>query len=369
MPPRALLEKVLAQTRACLNPSSLHRPGQRARALIEHARELVRNFIGAERRDHIIFTSGATEANSLALRGAVVAAESSLLTTTIEHHSVLEVIGDLAARGQRVRFAAPGQSDFTLAHFESEMRSDLGLLSVMAANNETGLILPSAEIARRARECAPQVIIHSDAVQIFGRAPSSINELAADMLTISGHKLGALAGVGCLVAREHVTLKPQLLGGPQERRLRAGTENLVGIVSLAEAIDAIGSRIAQRQKDMFERREYLWCAISRRCDRATRLFNSPNTLANTLSLSFAGVRSDDLLVALDLRGVSVSAGSACASGRPEPSHVLLAHGLTTHQAREVIRISLGGDEEFEDLDYAAAAVAECANTIKSRNFD
>ena len=358
-PSAPIITRTLKQLEGCLNPSSLHRPGQRARALIERAREIVRAFVGAERDDKIIFTSGATEANSLALYGALAHNPGGILSTKIEHHSVLEVLENLSVRGVKVELLSPTSRGICLDDFEAKLSSDFALISVMAANNETGLVLPLAAIARLARSRIKPVLVHSDAVQMFGRQACTIGSLEVDMLTLSGHKLGAFAGVGCLVARDHVSIDPQLRGGPQEGRLRAGTENLIGIASLAEAITELAANVSQRHDAMNKRREYLWSALSQRCKAAERMFAADVTLPNTLSLRFPNTLSADLLVALDLRAISVSAGSACASGRPEPSHVLLAHGLSMQEAREVIRISLCGDEAFEDLDYVAREIAAC----------
>lgn len=375
MPSADLASHVFELVRGCLNPSSLHRPGQRARALVEEAREVVRSFVGAERKDKIIFTSGATEANSLALYGALAARQSisaklgRVISTMIEHHSVLEVLQELSGRGTKVELVSPAAAAISSDQFASKLSEDVALLSVMAANNETGLVLPVAEIARLARENLPKVLVHSDAVQIFGRLRCSISALNADMLTISGHKLGAFSGVGCLVAREHVPLLPQLRGGPQEGRLRAGTENLIGIVSMSEAIKQIAPTIEQRGQAMLELREHLWSSLSRQCKIAKRLFSQSETLPNTLSVQFPGIRSDDLLVALDLKGISVSAGSACASGRPDPSHVLLAHGFSNQEAREVIRISLSGSEELAQLEIAAREIATLASFNSSKNIN
>lgn len=359
MPHPQHVARVLEKIKGALNPSSLHRPGQRARALVEEAREAVREFIAAQRGDKIIFTSGATEANSLALYGSNVLQTSSIVSTSIEHHSVLEVLHDLNARGLDVKLAKVTPFGIDLDNLAAQISSTTKFLSVMAANNETGIILPVAKIAELARNVAPKIIVHSDAVQLFGRAKTSIDLLKADLISLSGHKLGAFAGVGCLVAREHVDLTPQVRGGPQEGRMRAGTENLIGIVSMGEAVRELSPKLDQLIAKMRTGRDQLWHEIEKRCPKVERLFNEATTLPNTLSLRFPGSRSDDLLVALDLKGISVSAGSACASGKPEPSHVLLAHQLSHAQAKEVIRISLSGDELPEELVRAAEQIAQC----------
>ncbi len=358
-----LAEEALRLTRFGLNPSSIHRGGQGARALIEEARDSVAAAIGATSGVRIVFTSGATEANNMALmlpywealRGD--SRQIHLLTTALEHPSVMEPARRLERLGVALSLARPQpMSALSSADVCQCLSPQTRLVSVMAANNETGEVFPVTEVASRARQAVPTVLVHTDAVQAFGKVPLAWDALAVDMLSISGHKIGALSGVGALVVRKENLAEAFLLGGPQEMHLRAGTENLIGIVSFGLAAQALVGEMAKR------------CDLMRRAVSVVRQvltqelpnieFNADNRerLPNTLSLRIPGLHADDLVAALDLEGIFVSSGAACASGKPEPSHVLLAMGMTAQAAKETLRISVRGDLGEDDARLAAQKV-------------
>jgi cysteine desulfurase len=334
------------------NPSSLHRGGQRAKAALEEARAAVREFLGAEAHDQVVFTSGASEANNTVI--ASCSAErpvGRIISTLIEHPCVLEPLKALQSAGRDVVFVAPDASgEVPVDGVVRALTPDTALVSVMAANNETGVLNRVGEIARAVREIAPRARIHTDAAQLPGKVPVSFWELGADYMTVSGHKVGAPAGVGALVIRDGVSLKPLILGGPQEGKLRGGTENVLGIVSFGAVASVVGKDLAKRIGAMRGARDAFEALMAERCP--TWAFNGRDRsrLPNTSSVFIPGVRADDLVVALDLEGILISAGAACSSGKPEPSHVLLAMDQDAQRVKSTVRISFRADIEPKDVE-------------------
>jgi cysteine desulfurase len=306
-------------------------------------------LIDAEPGD-VVFTSGGTEANNLALRGLPpVSARAHIVTTAIEHASILDTCAALARTGyeiSRVGVDAFGRVDPEAV--ESAMRPDTTLVSLALANNEVGVIQPVAEISRATR--ARGVPLHVDAAQAAGKIPVSVDALGADLLTLSAHKLGGPQGIGALYVRPGIRLQAQLSGGPQERQRRAGTENVIGTVGFGAAARLAAAHLtseAERQSALIER---LWRDIQAAVPDAQRNGASPaESVPNTLSVSFPGADADALVIGLDLWGIAVSAGSACDAGSLQPSHVLLAMGRSFVDARSALRVSIGYDTTADEL--------------------
>jgi cysteine desulfurase len=344
------------------NASSIHSAGQRARAAVDHARDSGARLIGAKPSE-IVFTSGGTEADNLAIFGLIESARTSssgrghLITTAIEHHAVLNAAQHAAKQGIDVTFvpvSASGVVDPERIH--AALRPETFLISVMHANNELGTIQPIEEIARIAAEA--DVFFHADAVQSAGKLPLNVNALNVDLLTLSAHKIYGPKGVGALYVRTGTPIAPQMFGGHHERDRRPGTENVPAIVGFGRAAELATqnlatsdefSRIAQL-RDKLEQ-EILAAVLGARVNG-----DSSHRVSNTTNLTFDGVAGEAFVIALDLLGISVSTGAACSSGAIEPSHVLRAIGLTDDQAESSIRFSLGRSTTPAEIDYVVGAV-------------
>ncbi|MBS4045881.1 MAG: cysteine desulfurase [Alphaproteobacteria bacterium] len=346
---------LLAALEAPANPSSVHRFGRNARGIADIARGQVAELIGADAR-RIVFTSGGTEANNLALRLAIEGAGvKSLVITGIEHdsvlrparHSGLPVYEVVAGSDGVVSLAA---LEATLGAAEVDHPGPV-LVALMLANNETGAIQPVAEAARLAH--ASGALLLCDAVQAAGKIPVDLSQLDADFLTLSGHKLGGPTGVGALITRDDWTPAPLLRGGGQEKGMRAGTENLGGIAGFGAAAAAAQQGL-YGMKSVTALRDRLEAGLLAVCPEAP-IYGSGPRLPNTLCIGMPGVPAETQVMALDLAGVAVSAGSACSSGKVTPSHVLTAMGLPEQAAREAIRFSLGWASSPEDVDRAIDA--------------
>jgi cysteine desulfurase len=345
------------------NPSSAHWFGQQARAALDEAREQVAELLGAAPAE-IVFTASGTEADNMALRGAALAAEGrrrKLVVTAIEHHAVLHVAQALAKEGWPVEtVGALSSGRIDLDDLRAKVDDDTALLSLMLANNETGVIQPVAEAAEVAH--AHGALVHCDAVQAVGKIPVDVGGLGVDLLTLSGHKLYGPKGVGALYVKRGTSLRAFVLGGSQERNRRAGTENVAGIVGLGVAAVLARSELradADRLAPLRDRLEVLLLSIpgARRNGDGAR---TPNTSNITLD----GVDAHSLLLALDLRGIAVSTGSACAAGGVEPSHVLRAMGLPVEAVQGSLRFSLGRPTTETEVERAATAVLECIDQQK-----
>ena len=332
------------------NPSSAHRGGQTTRAAVERARTAVAQLLNCTAKE-VLFTSGGTEGDNLALAGVLQPyldrAETSLgpvhlITSAIEHHAVLHTAEALERRGVEVSFLRPGRDGLIApAELQAALRPHTRLASIMLANNETGVIQPIAELARLTH--AHGALFHTDAVQAAGKLPLDLSGefQDVDLLTLSGHKMYAPQGTGVLYVRKGVPLAPLFYGGPHERGRRAGTENVAGIVGLGTAADlgrawltSAGPARMQALRDRLE--EGLLHSIP---DAHVNAADAPR-MANTTNLRLDGVDAERLLIALDLQGISASFGAACQSGATEPSHVLLAMGLSPAEARASLRLSL-----------------------------
>ena len=341
------------------NASSLHLEGQRARRAIEEAREHVAALVGGSAGE-VVLTSGGTEANALALFGALAGRRGRVVLSAVEHPSVREAAGRLAERGCEVVSIPPEASGrLDAARVLEAVLPGTLLVSVMAANNEYGAIFPVAAIAEGARRAG--ALVHTDAVQAAGRLPLDARGWGVDLLSMSAHKMHGPKGTGALWVRRGVRLEPHTPGGGQEKRMRAGTENTEGIVGFGAAARLASRRLGEagaigRLRDRLER------GIRERVPGARVVGASAERLANTTAVLFPGASGETLLMRLDLDGVAVSSGSACSSGTVSPSPALLALGLAPAEARSVVRFSLSREtteaEVARVLEILPAAVAD-----------
>lgn len=353
------------------NAGSIHSEGQRARGAVDAARDSVAAFVGAKPGE-IVFTSGGTEADNLAIfgiaRGAAKAGMPGkgrhVVTTSIEHHAVLNACQQIEKEGVAVTYVPVGRGGVVDPEdVRRALRPETALISVMHANNELGTIQPIEEIGRIAKEA--DVYFHCDAVQSAGKLPLDVNVLGADLLSISAHKIYGPKGVGALYVRSGTLLDPQFHGGHHERDRRPGTENVAGIVGLGKAADLARQRLATNERseiaalrDRFE--EALLSAIPSigvNGDRAQRV-------CNTTNLTFPAAGGEALCIALDLQGLACSTGAACSSGAVEPSHVLLAIGLSPDEARSSLRISLGRSTTREEIERAIALMPNAVQRLR-----
>ena len=350
------------------NASSTHQQGQRARAAVDHARDQVAALLHA-RVSEIVFTSGGTESDNLALFG-VLKAGDHLVTSAIEHHAVLHAAEALEKRGVDVTYLpANAQGVVSAGDLEQAMRPNTRLVSVMLANNETGAVQPIAELAGAAKQHG--ALFHTDAVQAAGKMPLDLKLLRdVDLLSISGHKMYAPQGTGVLFVRRGVHLAPLFYGGSHERERRAGTENVAGIVALGEASEQAAKWLARGEAvTVAGLRDRLELALVEAIPASgVNAGDTPRT-PNTINLYCDGVDADALLIALDLGGLALSAGSACQSGATEPSHVLRAMGLTPERAKASVRISLTRFATEQEVDRVSslipAAVARLRGTART----
>ena len=355
------------------NPSSAHHAGQRARAAIEHARTSVARLLNCSSKE-IVFNSGGTESDNLALAGVLQPffdkrQPAHLITTEIEHHAVLYTAQALHRRSAAITYLAPNRDGIIDPEaFEAALRPDTELVSIMLANNETGAIQPIGKLARIAKAYNPAILFHTDAVQAAAKLPIDLTGALknVDLLSISGHKMYAPQGTGILFIRSGVHLAPLLHGGPQEHQHRSGTENVPGIVALGRAaelaLDWLSSDAPQQLAALRDRLESgLLAAIP-----DTHVNGSTtHRAANTTNLRFAGVDAESLLIALDLQGIAASFGAACQSGATEPSHVLIAMGLTPAEARSSLRLSLSRLTTRDEMDRALEIIPATVARLRS----
>jgi cysteine desulfurase len=339
------------------NPSSVHAEGRAARWLIEEARDSVAALVGAEPRN-VVFTSGGTEANMLALApasGTGGKALERLLVSAIEHPSVLA--GGRFAAGAVERLPVTGDGRIDLAALAHALAASKGrvLVSLMLANNETGVVQPVSEAARLTHEAGG--ILHVDAVQAAGRIVCDINGLCADLLTISGHKIGAPKGVGAVIRRDATVAFPEPLirGGGQERGARAGTENVAGIAGFGTAAAAARAELAAEAGRMAALRDRLEAGLRSAAPELVVFGAGAERLPNTTLFALSGMKAETAVIAFDLEGIAVSSGAACSSGKVQPSHVLAAMGVPPELARGAVRLSLGPATTQSDIDRTIQA--------------
>ena len=349
------------------NPSSLHSTGQRAAEVLQKAREDVAEALGADFNE-IYFTSGGSEADNQAIRSAALfgakKGKKHLISTKIEHHAVLHTLKKLEREGFEVTLLDVGADGIVdPADVEKAIREDTALVTIMYANNEIGTLQPIDEIAKICKE--KKVTFHTDAVQAFGQVPINVDECHIDMLSASGHKLNGPKGIGFLYIRKGVKIRSFVHGGAQERKRRAGTENVPGIVGIGTAIERAVRTMQERTKKETEVRDYL---IKRVLEEIpyTRLNGHPTKrLPNNANFSFQFIEGESLLIMLDMKGICASSGSACTSGSLDPSHVLLAIGLPHEIAHGSLRMSIGADTTKEDIDYTIDQLKEIVAHLRS----
>ncbi len=348
------MERVLRETWG--NPSSTHAEGAAARAAVEHAREQVAGLIGCAPGE-LLFTAGATEANNTALLGVLTGVPQHILSSAVEHPSVEAALQALEARGWDVtRVPVDSDGSVGVEAVIDALRGDTALISLIWANNETGALQPVEEVAAAARERG--ILFHTDATQRVGKLPIDLSRSRADLLSLSAHKLNGPKGTGALFVREGLEFEPLLRGGPQENRRRGGTENVAGIVGLGEACALAARELPERIARCASLRDRLWEGISQKVP-GVRWNAAPGAvLPNTLSVGFEGVAGELLLQALDLDGISASAGAACASGSIEPSPVLIAMGRSAAEARGTLRFSVGHGVDEAQIDHVLALLPD-----------
>lgn len=334
------------------NPSSIHWAGRQVKGAVEEAREKVASLLNCEPVE-VVFTSCGTEADNMAIKGVAAALRSRgnhIITTRVEHPAVLNSCLYLEQFGHRVtRLEVDREGLPDLAELEAAITGETILISVMAANNETGALLPVTEIGELAAR--HRLYFHCDAVQAAGKVPVDCRELQVSLLALSGHKLGGPKGIGALVVRKGVKLHPLVHGGSQERNRRAGTENVAGIVALGEACELAQASLPAEAGRLQRLRDRLEGGILARISDSQANGHGARRLPNTTNLSFAGVEADSLLVNLDLHGIAASSGAACSSGSLKASHVLAAMRVEPALARGSVRFSLGRENADADVDF------------------
>lgn len=340
------------------NASSIHTFGQNARSGVEHARRQVAALLNAKPAE-IVFTSGGTESDNLAVLGVVRASgkpRKHVITTTIEHPAVLAACRHLEDEGVAVSYLSAGSKGVvSVDAVRAAIRPETVLISVMHANNELGTVQPIQQIARLAREAG--IPCHTDGVQSAGKLASDVQELGVDLFALSGHKIYAPKGVGALYVRKGTVLEPVLFGGRHERGRRPGTENVPGIVGLGAAADLARANLEPESARLAGLRDRLERGIIERIEHVTVNGGGMERTPNTTNIRFDYIEGEAMVIALDLKGVAVSSGAACSSGAVQPSHVLTAIGLSADQARSSIRFSLGKQNTEDDVDALIEALS------------
>jgi cysteine desulfurase len=349
------------------NASSVHGFGQQARAAVDRARREVAGLIGAKQNE-IVFTSGGTEANNLAIRGLCEAAASHgrhVIISAIEHPSVGGVCKELEKRGWEVtRLPVYENGIVRVEDVEKAIRPDTVLITIMLANNEIGTVQPIREIGSMVRE-KKNLWLHTDAVQAAGRLLLNVDELGCDLLTMSAHKLYAPKGIGALYVRRGVRLHGQNVGGHQERERRAGTENVPGIVAFGEAAKLALEELPQRSAHDRTLRDKFEAQVRSRIKDVVMNGDREQRLGHLSNISFRFIEGEGLLINLDLEGVAVSTGSACSSGTLEPSPVIRALGVNDELARGSIRFSFGKDNTEDDVDYTVEVLSQAVERLRA----
>jgi cysteine desulfurase len=342
------------------NASSIHHHGQETRSAVEQARESVAGLLGC-RSPEVVFTSGGTEADNLAIFGTVSPGDH-IITSTVEHHAVLNSCKRLEAEGCTVTYLpVNGQGQVDPDDVRRALRAETTLITIMMANNETGVLLPVEEIGKIAAEA--DVWFHTDAVQAVGKIPVDVNQIDCDLLTVSGHKLHAPQGVGALYVRKRTALRPMLYGGRHERSRRAGTENVPAIVGLGKAAELARTKLRSGQSAMVVMRDRLERSLLQIESSGVNGGEAPR-VPQTSSMHFDFIDAEALVIALDLKGLAVSTGAACSSGAIEPSHVLMAMGLAAERARASVRFSFAEQNSMDEVEFAVGLVGETVARLR-----
>jgi cysteine desulfurase len=348
------------------NPSSIHWAGRGVRKAIEDARQEIAAFFGSQPLE-VVFTSSGTESDNLAIKGIAWRkgnAGKHIVTSAVEHPAIMNSCRFLEAQGYRVTYAPVNRQG--IVEPDSVRRAiakDTILVSIMHANNETGCVMPIAEIGRIAREAG--VLMHTDAVQAAGKIPIDWKELPVDLLTFSGHKVNGLKGAGGLLVRKGIELEAVLHGGHQERGRRGGTENVVGIVAMGKAFSLLRDGMAEEVRETRRLRDKFEKALFDRIPELVLNGHPTERLPNTVHLSFRFVEGEALLLNLDILGIACSSGSACTSGSLEASPILMAMGADPVDAQGALRFSLGRGNSDKDIDYSVGAIEEVVNKLRA----
>jgi cysteine desulfurase len=347
------------------NASSVHHPGRLARRAIEEAREHVARLIGADSSE-IVFTSGGTESNNAAIFGRAIESDPKsfhIVTTTIEHASVAGVMDVLESRGYPVTRIAPESSGrVSPDSVKGAIRDETRLVVVMLANNETGVLQPVGDLGEICRERG--IALHTDAVQAVGKIPFDVGSLGVDSLSLSGHKFYGPKGIGALYVRRGSTMEPYLIGGAQERRRRGGTENVPLAAGLGKASEIALEELEWYGSAVTRLRTLLESRVCELIPRVGVHGAEVERLPNTSSLLLEGCDSEAVVIGLDLEGIAVSSGSACSSGRVEPSRVLLGMGVAPRRARSTIRVSIGRNTTEEEVEVFAGTLQKVAGASR-----
>lgn len=349
------------------NPSSVHSYGREVKKALEDARSQVASLIGANPAE-ITFTSGGTEADNLAIQGVAKTRANKgkhLITTAIEHHAVLDTCKYLAKNGYELTvLPVDEEGSVSIDDVIKAIRPDTILISIMHANNEVGSIQPIAEIGKLTRE--KDILLHVDAVQSLGKIPIDVKQMNIDLLTMSSHKIYGPKGVGALYVRKGVKLSPLVFGGSQERKIRSGTENTPGIIGFGLACELAGQRMEEENKELTRLRDKLLDGILSSIDSVK--LNGPRgekRLPNNVNVSIRYIEGESLLLSLDMMGIAASSGSACTSGSLDPSHVLLAMGLSHEVAHGSLRLSLGRQNTDEDIDFVLQELPKIVDRLRA----
>tara|TARA_Y100000588_G_scaffold394240_1_gene513678 strand:- start:607 stop:1731 length:1125 start_codon:yes stop_codon:yes gene_type:complete len=366
----AVTETILATMKNHFgNASSVHSFGQTAKSIIDAARGKVADLIGATPQE-IVFTSGGTESNNLALRGVtgrISTKKRRIIVSAIEHEAVLKTVKDLDEQRWSISLV-PADSDGLILPEELEkmITSDTALVSVMHANNEIGTIQPIKQLAEIAHNHG--ALFHVDAVQSAGKLPISVKTLGVDLLSLSAHKFNGPKGVGALWIKRGLRLSPHNTGGRQERSRRAGTENVPALSGFGVAADIAKQKLVEHSKTIGNLRDRLESGILSAVSGTVVNGTEKQRIANTTNISFDRIEAESLLIALDLEGIAVSTGSACSSGTLEPSHVLKAMGLSPHRTQSSIRFSLGLGNSQKHIDHAVEIMPRVVDRLRRLSF-
>ena len=347
------------------NPSSIYELGQRSKEAITTAREQIAGVIGAK-TEEIYFTAGGSEADNWALKAACEAYEGKgrhIITTKIEHHAILHTCEYLEKKGVEVTYLNVDENgSVDLDELQKAIRPDTILISIMFANNEIGTIEPIKEIGMIAKEHG--ILFHTDAVQAFGQLPIDVDDMHIDMLSSSAHKINGPKGIGFLYIRKGVKIRSFVHGGAQERKRRAGTENVPAIVGYGVAAKRAAETMEERTAKERQLRDYFIERVQKEIPYVKLNGHPTKRLPNNINFSFRFVEGESLLIMLDMKGIAGSSGSACTSGSLDPSHVLLAIGLPHEIAHGSLRLSLGEDTTKEDLDYTLEQIKEIIQRLR-----
>lgn len=354
------------------NPSSIYLEGQEARRALDNARKLCADLLGVSPKE-IVFTSGGTESDNAAIRGAAFAQRAlgrgnHIVTTQIEHHAVLHTVEQLEREGFRATYLPVDSEGFVdLEALAEAVGPETVVVSIMAANNEVGTIEPIEEAVRIAKERNPHVVFHTDAVQAAGAIDISPRKLGVDLLSIAAHKFYGPKGVGLLYIRNRTPWQPMLLGGGQERERRAGTENVAGIVGMATAMRLAWEEMEERNAHCRRLRDRLFYGIPERIPDTviTGPKDPEKRLPNNFSCCFRNVEGESVLLALDMADIAASSGSACTTGSVEPSHVLTAMGIDRDLAHASLRLTVGKGNTEEDIDRVLSVLPEIVSRLRA----